>query len=244
MSTKVEVSIDNIESLEIAQRAGADSLEISSSLCLGGLTPNAGFVQKSLDLSGLPLHVMIRPRSGHYVYSDTEIDIMVSDIKFMQLLGVQGVVLSALTADGLLDLDALARLTRAARGMIITFSRAFDFCVDQVEAIDQLIKLGFDRVLTSGKATYAVDGTSYIASLITHADGNIVIVPTAGINENNVQELIDKTQANTLQLSPLTKKPDLVQSELLANQPKQDNQSVYICSAEQVNHVRLKLQVN
>ncbi|MGR6779596.1 copper homeostasis protein CutC [Moritella viscosa] len=120
MTITIEVCVDNIESLQTAQLAGADRIELCSALALGGLTANAGFVQKSLDLATIPLYTIIRPRAGDFIYSEQEVDIMVSDIKFMKLLGIQGVVIGALTSEGDIDEAALKRLMAASRDIGVT----------------------------------------------------------------------------------------------------------------------------
>lgn len=193
MGTKVEISVDNIPSLESAIAFGASSLDLCSSLCLGGLTPSAGFVQKCLDMSPIPLHIFIRPRTGNFIYTDEEVDVMVSDIKFMQLLGVKGVSFAALKSDGSLDEFALKRLLRAAEGLEVTFHRAFDLCPFE-DKLMRIIKLGFSRVVTTHlKETCAFD----IAD-------DIVIMPTFTLNEDDLSESLDSINTAQVLLTPLS----------------------------------------
>lgn len=204
MTTTIEVCVDNIESLLTAQQSGADRIELCSALALGGLTANAGFVQKSLDLATIPLYTIIRPRAGDFVYSEQEVDIMVSDIKFMKLLGIQGVVIGALTPEGNIDEVALKRLMAASRDIGVTFHRAFDLCNDPKQALEILIDAGCERILTSGQQAKAEQGTDLIKELVAQADGRISIMPGAGVTPENAQEIINLTQVNEIHLSGKT----------------------------------------
>lgn len=204
MTITIEVCVDNIESLLTAQASGANRIELCSALALGGLTANAGFVQKSLDLATIPIYAIIRPRAGDFVYSEQEIDIMVSDIKFMKLLGVQGVVIGALTADGNIDEAALKRLMAASRDLGVTFHRAFDLCNDPQQALEILITAGCERILTSGQQAQALQGCDLIKDLVNQADGRISIMPGAGVNPANAVEIIKLTQVTELHLSGKT----------------------------------------
>ena len=204
MTITIEVCVDNIESLLTAQQSGADRIELCSALALGGLTPNAGFVQKSIDLATIPLYTIIRPRAGDFLYSEQEIDIMVSDIKFMKLLGIEGVVIGALTPDGDIDEAALKRLMSASRDIGVTFHPAFDLCNDPKQALEILIKAGCERVLTSGQQAKAEQGCELIKELVAQADGRISIMPGAGVNPENAEKIIAITQVKELHLSGKT----------------------------------------
>ena len=204
MTITIEVCVDNIESLLTAQQSGANRIELCSALALGGLTPNAGFVQKSIDLTTIPLYTIIRPRAGDFVYSEQEIDIMVSDIKFMKLLGIEGVVIGALTSDGDIDEAALKRLMSASRDIGVTFHRAFDLCNDPKQALEILINAGCERILTSGQQAKAEQGCELIKQLVAQADGRISIMPGAGVNPKNAKKIIALTQVKELHLSGKT----------------------------------------
>jgi len=204
MTITIEVCVDNIESLLTAQQSGADRIELCSALALGGLTANAGFVQKSLDLATIPLYAIIRPRAGDFVYSEQEIDIMVSDIKFMKLLGIQGVVIGVLTPDGNIDEAALKRLMSASRDIGVTFHRAFDLCNDPKKALEILIDAGCERILTSGQQGTAQQGCDLIKELVIQADDRISIMPGAGVNPQNAAHIISRTQVSELHLSGKT----------------------------------------
>ncbi|MDX2322225.1 MAG: copper homeostasis protein CutC [Moritella sp.] len=204
MTVTIEVCVDNIESLETAQQAGADRIELCSALALGGLTANAGFVQKSLDLATIPLYAIIRPRAGDFIYSEQEVDIMVSDIKFMKLLGIQGVVIGALTPEGNIDESALKRLMTASRDIGVTFHRAFDLCNDPKQALEILINAGCERILTSGQQAKAEQGCDLIRELVIQAGDRISIMPGAGVTPENAEKIINLTQVTELHLSGKT----------------------------------------
>ncbi|PKH06517.1 copper homeostasis protein CutC [Moritella sp. Urea-trap-13] len=204
MTITIEVCVDNIESLLTAQQAGADRIELCSALPLGGLTANAGFVQKALDLATVPLYAIIRPRAGDFIYSEQEIDIMVSDIKFMTLLGIQGVVIGALTPEGDIDKAALKRLMTASRDIGVTFHRAFDLCNDPQTALEILIDAGCERVLTSGQQATAEQGCDLITALVAQAGDRISIMPGAGVNPENAKKIIKLTRVSELHLSGKT----------------------------------------
>lgn len=204
MTITIEVCVDNIESLLTAQQSGADRIELCSALALGGLTANAGFVQKSLDLATIPLYAIIRPRAGDFVYSEQEVDIMVSDIKFMTLLGIQGVVIGALTPEGDIDEVALKRLMSASRDIGVTFHRAFDLCNDPKKTLEILIDAGCERILTSGQQATAEQGCDLIKDLVAQAGNRMSIMPGAGVSPQNAAKIISLTQVSELHLSGKT----------------------------------------
>ncbi len=204
MAITVEVCVDNIESVVTAVDAGANRIELCSALSVGGITPNAGLIQKSLDLCDIPIHVMIRPRAGDFIFSREEIDIMVADIKFMQILGVKGVVLGALTAEGEIDESALTRLMSAARGLEVTFHRAFDLCRNPYQALETIIDFGCDRILTSGQQANAVEGVDTLIQLVERAGKRIKIMPGGGITPENAVNVVNATGAHEIHLSGKT----------------------------------------
>ncbi|MDO9767282.1 copper homeostasis protein CutC [Glaesserella parasuis] len=159
---KVEICVDNLESVITANQFPIDRIELCSALAVGGLTPNLGFIQQTQQISTIPLALMIRPRAGDFLYSEDEIQIMLNDIATAKQLGIQAVVFGALSANGEIDLATTELLVKASQGMEITFHRAFDLCKDPITALEQLIDLGCHRILTSGQATTAFDGIPVI----------------------------------------------------------------------------------
>jgi copper homeostasis protein len=138
----------------------------------------------------IPVHILIRPRGGDFVYSDLEIEVMQRDISLARRLGAQGVVCGALRPDGSVDVERTKALLGVSRPLSVTFHRAFDFTPDADGALDTLIGLGIDRVLTSGQAPTAVEGTRTLARLVTRAAGRIAIMAGGGLTEENVARVV------------------------------------------------------
>lgn len=190
---KLEICIDRIDSALAAVSGGADRLEVCSALELGGLTPSYGLVEQCLELGPVEVMMMIRPRAGGFSYAAEEVTTMLRDIRVARQLGVAGVVLGALDNQHRIDGPLCERLIAAARPLSITFHRAFDLVCDPLAAIDSLLELGVDRLLTSGQAPSAVDGRELIRSLVERADNRISIMAGAGVRPETVAELVRTT---------------------------------------------------
>ena len=194
----IEVCSCSVDAVMEAGAGGAARVELCSLLSCGGITPSAGMIRQAraaCDRTGLQLHVLIRPREGDFVYDESEMQTMLDDVRFCAEAGVDGVVMGALTKDGELDVDACRRLAEAAGTMHKTFHRAFDVCENPSETLEQIISLGFDRLLTSGQKADALSGASLIASLVKQSAGRIIIMPGAGINPANIAEIQNLTGA-------------------------------------------------
>ena len=192
MKRTIEVCSCSVDAVMEAAAGGAARVELCSLLSCGGITPSAGMISQAraaCGQSGLQLHVLIRPREGDFVYNESEIQTMIEDIRFCADAGVDGVVIGALTKDCGLDIDTCRRLAEVAGTMHKTFHRAFDVCANPSEALEQIISLGFDRLLTSGQKPDALSGASLIASLVQQSAGRIIIMPGAGINPANIAEI-------------------------------------------------------
>lgn len=189
----LEACVDSVESALAAQAGGADRVELCEDLLEGGTTPSAGMIEVCQERLGIPMHVLVRPRGGDFVYSDTEIEVMQRDIALARRLGVNGVVFGALRPDGSIDLERTRALMGAARPLSITFHRAFDFTPDADAALDVLIRLGIERVLTSGQAPTAMEGTQALQRLVTRAEGRIGILAGGGLNEENIAGVAERT---------------------------------------------------
>jgi len=149
MTFQLEVCIDNIESLHLAQQGGATRIELCSSLALGGLTPSFGFMQAAAKYAQVPVYAMIRPRQGDFLFTDQDMEIMLADVHAAKQANLSGVVLGVLTDQGQVDKDQLKALIHQAQGMGVTFHRAIDQCIDPMATLDILMSLGCERVLTS-----------------------------------------------------------------------------------------------
>ncbi len=184
-----EVCAVNIQSALAAQRAGAHRIELCSALDVGGLTPSLGLIRAAVRALEIPVHVLIRPREGDFCYSDIELEIMLEDIRLCREAGAAGVVVGALTEEGLLDLPKMRAMKAAAEGLEATCHRAFDFTPDPAEALEQLIEMGFGRVLSSGQADTAFEGRFLLQELVIQADNRIAVMPGAGINAENIKAI-------------------------------------------------------
>jgi len=180
----LEVCVDSAAGLEAAVAGGADRIELCSALSLGGLTPSAGLMAQAGGVLP-PVMAMIRPRAGDFVYSERDLETMASDIGTARQSGLSGVVLGASRPDGGLDLPVLGRLLRLAEGMDVTLHRCFDLVPDMGEALEQAIRLGFRRILTSGGEGTAEAGAARIAELVARAAGRISIMPGSGVTPAN-----------------------------------------------------------
>jgi copper homeostasis protein len=198
---KFEVCIDRIDSALAAKSGGADRLEVCSALAVDGLTPSYGLVEQCLELGGVEVMMMIRPHAGGFCYGNSEVDTMLRDIRVARQLGVSGVVLGALRKDGRIDRELCLRLIEGARPLAVTFHRAFDVTADPFEALDCLLELGVDRVLTSGQAASARDGAKLIRALVQQAGMRLSVMAGAGIRAQDVAMLVQATGVREIHAS-------------------------------------------
>lgn len=201
MKSKLEICAGDIRSVRAAAMGGAARVELCSALSEGGLTPSYGLIKEALKERGMKVNVLIRPRAGDFVYNKEELAVMKADILMARQLGANGVVFGCLTPQGKVDMTACRSLMDAAEGMSTTFHRAFDLVADPFEALENVITLGFDRILTSGLRSTALSGAKTLKALIDKADGRIVIMPGAGINRENCAEIMRLTGAHELHAS-------------------------------------------
>lgn len=193
----IEACCPDLESVAHAVEAGAKRIELCEHLSCGGLTPSYDMIKMSMELAGkVPLNVLVRPRAGSFVYSEEEVLQMTDTIRMCKELGVNGVVIGALKEDGRIDKEVMALLVREARPLHITFHRAFDECRDQCNALEVIIRLGIERVLTSGHKANAYDGRYALRDLVKQAAGRIVIMPGCGITADNIDEVAASTGAS------------------------------------------------
>ncbi|HEX6069350.1 MAG TPA: copper homeostasis protein CutC [Longimicrobiaceae bacterium] len=186
----VEACVDSVESALAAQAGGAGRVELCDDLVEGGTTPSAGMIELCCERVGIPVFVMIRPRGGDFLYSDAEFEVMRRDVGRAAALGAAGIVLGLLRADGSVDVERTRRLVEEARPLPVTFHRAIDVSRDTDEALDALLALGVDRVLTSGRAASAEAGLDVIARMVQRAAGRIVVLAGGGVKEENVGRIV------------------------------------------------------
>jgi len=186
----LEVCVDSLAGLRAAESCGADRIELCSRLDLGGISPEPELLEDALRTATLPIHVMVRPRPGNFAYTEAEIASMEAEIRALREIRVDGVVLGALTAERKVDSAALARLLAAARPKSVTFHRAFDEVPDPLAALDELVRLGVDRLLTSGGAPDAFQGRRRLRDLVRRAHGRIVVMAGGGVRPGNAAAIL------------------------------------------------------
>ncbi len=192
-SVLVEACVDAIDAAREAEQGGAGRLELCGELLQGGVTPSAGLVEAVTSKLKIPVCVLIRPRTGDFLYTDDEIDVMRRDVALSKSLGVAGVVFGSLTIDGDVDVARMTALVELARPMSVTFHRAFDFTRDREWALDTLIDLGVDRVLTSGGAPTALEGAAELSRLVHRAAERIAVMAGGSITSANVADVVRST---------------------------------------------------
>ena len=186
----VEACVDAIDAALEAERGGAGRLELCGELLQGGVTPSAGLIAAVKARVKIPLFVLIRPRTGDFLYTADERDVMLRDIAMAKQLGADGVVVGALTAEGDVDVETMRALIDAARPMVVTFHRAFDFARDQASAVDALLDLGVDRVLTSGGAPSALEGADALKRLVQRTGDAMTILAGGSITADNAADVV------------------------------------------------------
>lgn len=190
MKYTLEICCDHLESALAAQRGGAHRLELCAALATDGITPSAGLLRAVLQQVRIPVFVLVRPRPGNFVYTAPEIESMVWDIEHAREAGAAGIVSGALLNDGRIDMDACRPLIAAAGELPFTFHKAFDQTPDPFEALEMLIELGVDRVLTSGQAPSAAAGGSMLQELARRGRGRLRILCGGGVRAHNLQQLL------------------------------------------------------
>lgn len=194
-SVILEVCANSVTSALAAQDGGAARVELCENLNEGGTTPSYGEILLARKMLHIKLYVLIRPRGGDFLYTDMEFKIMCADVRYCIEAGCDGIVIGILKADGTIDKERCGELIKMARqwGLGVTFHRAFDMCADLFQALEDIIDLGCERILTSGGKSTAMEGARTIVKLIEKAAGRIIIMPGSGISETNVTDLVHFT---------------------------------------------------
>ena len=234
---KLEACVNSAVSAIEAQKGGADRVELCENMMEGGCTPSAGTIKRARQHLTIGLFVMIRPRGADFCYNDAEFEIMKEDVKVAKDLGADGVVFGILKPDGTIDKERMAILADLARPMAITCHRAFDMTRDPFEALDDLISLGIDRVLTSGQSDSALVGAPLIRKLIEKADGRIILMPGHGVKEHNLDDVIRETGASEFHMY-LTKnvrtKMDFIRKDVSMGKPELSEYEHLIVDSERI----------
>lgn len=190
-----------MEGCTLAQSAGAFRIELCDNPGDGGTTPSYGFIKAAREKLQINLFPIIRPRGGDFFYTEEEFEIMKTDVKLCKQLGCDGVVIGILNADGTVDKKRNAALVELAYPLGVTFHRAFDRTADAYKAMEDIIEIGCERILTSGQKPNAIEGADLIAQLIKQADERISIMPGSGVRSDNIMELVKKTGATEFHTS-------------------------------------------
>lgn len=195
MNHTLEVIGFDIAGCQVAMECGAQRIELCDNPGDGGTTPSYGFIKAARKKLSIELYPIIRPRGGDFLYSDEEFKIMLEDIKLCKELGCDGIVMGILTPDGSIDKKRCTQITALAYPLGVTFHRAFDRVNDARKALEDVIEIGCERILTSGLKPTAMEGAETIAALIKQADERIIIMPGSGVRADNIKELAAKTGA-------------------------------------------------
>lgn len=201
MKFKLEICVDSVQSAIDAQKAGASRAELCDNLSEGGTTPGFGTIASARQNLDIALHVLIRPRTGDFLYTKLEFDIMRRDVEICGEHGADGIVIGLLRSDGTIDTERTSELAELARPMSVTFHRAFDMCIDPVRGLEDIIASGADRLLTSGLKNIAAEGLVLLKELVIQSGDRIIIMPGSGINESNIETIARETQAKEFHLS-------------------------------------------
>lgn len=197
----LEIAANSLASALAAQEGGASRIELCAALELGGLTPSPAQIALVRESLSIPVHVLVRPRAGDFAYGDEEHATMLADIAYCAAAGCDGVVVGTLTVDGDVDVARCRELVSAAGGLDLTFHRAIDVCRDPAAALEAVIGLGFRRVLSSGGAASAMEGSAVLRRLVEQAAGRIAVMPGAGIGAGNIGALMVATGAREFHAS-------------------------------------------
>lgn len=238
---ELEICVDSVESAVAAELGGAQRAELCSALIEGGLTPSVGMIRAARARVNIGLFVMIRPRGGDFIYCDEELEAMRDDIATAKQCGADGVVFGLLTPDGKVDVERTRELVELARPMKVTFHRAFDMAQDMESALEDIIRAGADRVLTSGGEPTAQLGSTLMARLVRQSAGRIGIMVCGGIRSDNVQEIAHVTGASQFHAGLRTAVPSPVihrKTELYMGEPGLDEFTRYAVLVPDVRALR------
>jgi copper homeostasis protein len=198
MSQKItfELCAETLQACLAAQKGGANRIELCSALTEDGLTPSHGLIHAALEHSRLPIHVLLRPRRGNFVYTSLEFAMICDDLLHARQLGANGFALGVLHSDGTVDIERTSELVQLAAPLEVTFNRAFDLTPSLDAALEAIIATGCHRILTSGGKADVVAGAANIASLVKLAAGRIDIAVGGGLRLSNASSVARSTQAH------------------------------------------------
>ena len=241
MSYIIEIATTDFTSTQSAVEGGADRIELCAALTEGGTTPSYGTILKCRNSFSVELFPIIRPRSGDFLFSDAEFEIMIEEVNLCRDSGCNGVVIGILNKDGTIDVERTSKLVELAYPLEVSFHRAFDRCKDPFKAMEQLIEIGCQRILTSGQRPTAPEGIDLIAQLLKAAGQRIIIMPGSGVRKENIKELAEKTGAIEFHSSLRSKektKMEFIHPAFANNEESYSNPAI---DAEEVKALRKAL---
>ena len=210
---KIEIACFNLESALIAQKAGADRVELCADMSVGGVTPIIETIKKARENLTIDLYVMIRPRGGNFVYSEAELEQMKMEIETIKKLGVNGFVFGILNEDKTIHIEQNLALVELAKPFPCTFHRAFDEVLDYKQALEDVISCGFSTILTSGTFPNVMEGKEVLQQLVIQANNRIEIMPGGGLRSTNILELDKLVKANWYHSSAITDGSEIANQE-------------------------------
>ena len=198
----IEICATSIESILNAQNAGAHRLELCENYSLGGVTPSEQFLNEAIKVSSLPIHILIRPKGGDFIFNNQEYDLMINKINLFKAYNVKGFVVGFMEKDRSLNSDILSEFRKITKGFELTFHRAFDFLAYQEESIELLIEKDFNRILCSGNELSAEKGIENLRNYNKISNGRITIMPGGGVSLDNFQKF-KRSSFNEIHLSAI-----------------------------------------
>jgi copper homeostasis protein len=210
---KIEIACFNLESATLAQKAGADRVELCANISVGGTTPSIEIIQQARKNLSIDLYVMIRPRGGDFVYSEAELEQMKSDIENIKKLDVNGFVFGILNEDKTINIEQNNALVELAKPFPCSFHRAFDTVSNYEQALEDVISCGFSTLLTSGTFSNVTEGKEVLKKLVEQAKNRIEIMPGGGLRSTNISELNQIVNANWYHSSAITDGTEIANPE-------------------------------
>ena len=201
MKYVLECCVDSVESAILAEKGGANRLELCANLIIGGTSPSLALFHEIKKNTTIRVHVLLRPRFGDFLYTEHEMNIIEEEVKMFREAGADGVVIGCLDADGNLDMPKMKRLVDAAGDMSITLHRAFDVCNDPFKALEQCKELGINTILTSGQKNSCLACEDLICQLVDKAEGKVDILAGAGVNADVISKMVRSTKLTSFHLS-------------------------------------------
>ena len=210
---KIEIACFNLDSAIIAQNTGADRVELCADMLVGGTTPTIEIIKQAREHLNIDLYIMIRPRGGNFVYSDSEFEQMKSEIEAIKKLGVNGFVFGILKDDNTINIEQNLELVELAKSFPCTFHRAFDEILDYEKALENVISCGFSTLLTSGTFPNVMEGKYVLKQLVIQANNRIEIMPGGGLRSTNISELDEMVNTNWYHSSAITDGSEIASPE-------------------------------